>query len=60
MKFNTQKFNPPLDLPAPKGKEREWDLLRIAQLCKIETKYKNWEDLVNHILIKIEDLNHEN
>jgi hypothetical protein len=53
------KFHPPLDLPPPKGMEREWDLLRIAQILNIEIKYKHWDDLVNHILIKIEDLNHE-
>lgn len=46
------EFLPPLDLPAPKGKEAEWALLRLAQIFNVEAKYETWQELVDAIVQK--------
>ena len=50
------RFTPPLDLPAPKGKEAEWALLRLAEMCGVERKHETWQDLADKILDSMRDV----
>lgn len=43
------RFNPPLDLPTPEGKEAEWALMRLAERCGVERKYYTWQELADAI-----------
>lgn len=44
---------PPLDLPAPNGKEAEWALLRLAALYEVPAVYGSWQELADAIHAKI-------
>lgn len=44
------RFAPPLDLPAPKGKDAEWALLRLAQILGVDAKYETWQQLADAII----------
>lgn len=45
-------FRPPLDLPAPFGKEAEWALLRLAQMVGVSADHPDWESLGRAIAAK--------
>lgn len=47
--MNNTKFDPPLDLQPPEGKEAEWALLRLAKIVGVECKYETWDELVSEI-----------
>ena len=44
-----KRFDPPLDLEPPKGKEAEWALLRLAEMCGVERSHDTWQELADKI-----------
>ena len=44
------RFQPPLDVPAPEGKEAEWALLRLAQLNGVKAEFPTWQELADAII----------
>lgn len=44
------RFRPPLDLPAPEGKEAEWALLRMAEIYGVERNKRTWQELADAII----------
>lgn len=44
------RFRPPLDLPAPEGREAEWALLRMAEIYGVERNHRTWQELAEAIV----------
>jgi hypothetical protein len=45
-----EQFNPPLDLPAPHGKDAEWALLRVADAFGVDKNCDTWDELTKRII----------
>lgn len=45
---------PPLDLPAPEGKEAEWALMKLARSMDMPLVHDSWEDLADKLKAKHE------
>jgi hypothetical protein len=51
------EYQPPLDLPAPQGKEAEWALLRLAERCGVQRTHHTWDELADAIARTIPTMN---